>query len=66
VLAGMLTTVFYTGWFGMDGLNDLFMNGMTGMGVPAKLASLIYAIIYTLIIYIPVYILYQRRIFIKV
>lgn len=66
VLAGMLTVVFYTGWFGMEGLNDLFMSGMNGIGVPAKLASLIYAVIYTMIIYIPVYILYQRRIFIKV
>ncbi len=66
VLAGMLTLVFYSGHFGMKGLNALFMEAMTGLGMAAKLASLLYACIYTLIIYIPIYILYRKRIFIKV
>lgn len=65
VLAGMLTIVFYEGWFGMKGLNELFLDGLTGMGMAPKLASLLYAILYTLIIYIPIYILYKRKIFIK-
>jgi predicted acyltransferase len=42
------------------------MDGITGAGIPPRLASLAYAIIYMLIIYIPAYILYRKRIFIKV
>jgi predicted acyltransferase len=60
VLAGMLTIVFYSG------LNQSFLNGLTSIGLPAKLASLLYAIVYVMIIYIPVYILYRKKIFIKV
>jgi predicted acyltransferase len=41
------------------------MNGMTGIGVAPKLASFMYAIIYMLIIYIPAWILYRKKIFIK-
>ena len=66
VLAGMLTLVFYSSIFGGASLNGLFMDSMTGIGIAAKLASLMYAVIYTLIIYIPSYILYRNKIFIKV
>lgn len=66
VLSGMLTLVFYHDIFGGHALNDLFMAGMAGIGISAKLASFMYAIIYMLIIYIPAYILYRKRIFIKV
>ena len=66
VLAGMLTLVFYTAIFGGESLNGLWMDGTTGIGVPPKLASLMYAIMYMFIIYIPAYILYRKRIFIRV
>ena len=66
VLAGMLTLVFYSSIFGGASLNGLFMDVMTGIGIAAKLASLMYAVIYTLIVYIPAYILYRNKIFIKV
>ena len=66
VLAGMLTLVFYSGIFGGESLNGLWMDGMTSAGIPPKLASLAYAIMYTLIIYIPAYLLYRKKIFIKV
>ena len=66
VLAGMLTLVFYDNIFGGVGLNEVFMNAATGVGFSPKLASLCYAIIYMLIIYIPTYILYKKKIFIKV
>jgi predicted acyltransferase len=65
VLAGMLTLIFYDDiWWGIS-LSQTFMEGMTGIGIEAKFASFLYAIIYMLIIYIPAYILYQRKIFIK-
>jgi predicted acyltransferase len=66
VLAGMLTLVFYSDIFGGVSLNGLWMDGVTSIGVAPKLASLLYAVIYMLIIYIPAYILYRNRIFLKV
>jgi predicted acyltransferase len=65
VLAGILTILFYDRiWWGVS-LSNSFMNGMTGIGVTPKLASFMYAVIYMLIIYIPAYILYRKKIFIK-
>jgi predicted acyltransferase len=66
VLAGMLTLVFYSDIFWGYSLSGLWMDGLTGIGISAKLASLLYAILYMLIIYIPTYILYRKKIFIKV
>jgi predicted acyltransferase len=66
VLAGMLTVVFYSDAVLGFAPNRLFMDGMTSIGLPAKLASFLYAIIYMLIIYIPALILYRKKIFIKV
>jgi predicted acyltransferase len=66
VLAGMLTVVFYSDIFGGVQLNGLWMDGLTGIGIAPKLASFSYAIIYMLIIYVPAYILYRKKIFIKV
>jgi len=66
VLAGMLTLVFYSAIFGGESLNGLWMDGVTSIGIAPKLASMLYAIIYMLIIFVPAYILYRKRIFIKV
>lgn len=66
VLAGMLTVVFYSTIFGEVSLNGSWMDGATGVGVPPKLASFAYAVLYMLVIYIPAYVLYRKRIFIKV
>jgi predicted acyltransferase len=45
--------------------NDFFMQSLTGLGLEPKLVSLLYAILFALICYIPAYILYKRKIFIK-
>lgn len=66
VLAGMLTLVFYGRIFGGTSLNGLFMDGMIHIGIAPKFASMVYALIYMLIVYIPAYILYRYKIFIKV
>jgi predicted acyltransferase len=66
VLAGMLTLVFYSAIFGGVSLNGLWMDGLSAAGMPPKLASFAYAIIYMLIIYIPAYVLYRKKIFIRV
>ncbi len=66
VLAGMLTLVFYSPIFGGASLSGLWMAGVTGTGVPPKLASLGYAVVYMFVIYVPAYLLYRKRIFIRV
>lgn len=66
VLSGILLTIFYNDIFFGYALNSLFVNGLVDLGAPAKLASLMYAIIYAGIIYLPAYWLYSRKIFIKV
>ncbi len=66
VLSGMLIFLFYGSVMGMPKLNTLFMDGLIAIGASAKLASFLYALIYMLIVFIPVYILYRKRIFIKI
>lgn len=58
-LSSLLTVVFYRG------LNEVFMKMMTGIGFAPKFASLIYALIYVGIIFVPVYYLYRKKIYIK-
>jgi len=65
VLAGILSSIFYSDFIlGME-LNTMFVESMINIGVYPKLASLLYAIIYVIIIYIPAYYLYKKKIFIK-
>ncbi|MEZ4851463.1 MAG: DUF5009 domain-containing protein [Bacteroidia bacterium] len=56
--------------FGAEGsqwsLVSAFMSGLQAIGFSAKLASLAWALTYTAIIYLPVWILYRRKIFIKI
>ena len=66
VLAGMLTVIFYSDAVLGFAPNRVFMDGLTSIGISAKLASFMYAVIYMLIIYIPALILYRKKIFIKV
>lgn len=66
VLAGMLTLVFYRTSFGGSSLNTWWMEGMTSIGFDPKFASMLYALIYMLIIFIPALILYRKKIFIRI
>jgi len=50
---------------GDQSLNMHFMNFCTGLSLSAKLASLIYALLIVAICYIPAWLLYRKRIFIK-
>jgi predicted acyltransferase len=66
VLAGMLTLVFYGLNIGGESLNNHWMNALTGIGASHKFASFTYAVLYMLIIFVPAYGLYKKKIFIKV
>ncbi len=59
VLASLLTPVFY------EGINTWWMDTLTAVGLDPKLASLTYALLYVGIIFIPVYVLYKKRIFVR-
>lgn len=65
-LASMLTVVFYSGFGSSPGLNAAFMDAATGAGLPPKLASLVYALLYVGVIYLPVLWLWKRRLFLRI
>ncbi|MEN7548178.1 heparan-alpha-glucosaminide N-acetyltransferase domain-containing protein [Rapidithrix thailandica] len=67
VLAGILgfLFVFELNEAG-DSLQTLYFNGLVNAGMAPKLVSLIWAVLYTALCFVPVYILYKKKIFIKV
>lgn len=66
VLAGVLTLVFYRMRVGGASLNEWFMSGMAQIGFDPKFASMLYAVMYMLIIFIPALIMYRKKIFIRI
>lgn len=65
VLAGTLSFLFYSLPMGGESLNVHFFNLLTSVGVAPKLTSLLYALLFLGILYIPTVILYRKKIFIK-
>ena len=64
-LSSLLTVIFYSSkWWGIS-LNVEFMGLWENSGLPLKLGSLIYALFYVLIIWVPTYYLFKKKIFIK-
>jgi predicted acyltransferase len=65
VLADLLTFVFYSSDVVGVSLNQQFINLVSSIGFSLKFASFIYALIYIGINFIPAYILYKKKIYIK-
>jgi predicted acyltransferase len=65
VLAGVLSGLFYSIPLWGKSLNNHFVDGLTATGIQPELASLMYALIYVMIVFIPVFYLYKKKIFIK-
>jgi predicted acyltransferase len=65
VLADILALFFYRIHIGGASLNIHFFNLFVSMGMAPKLASMIYALIYVVINFIPAYILHKKKIFIR-
>ena len=65
VLADLLSLVFYSLKIGGSSLNVHFLNFCTGLSLSAKLASLIFALLFVAINFIPAWLLYRKKIFIK-
>ena len=65
VLADILALVFYRLTVGTDTLNGHSVSMFESIGLAPKLASMLYALIFVCINFIPAYLLYKRKIFIK-
>jgi len=65
VLADVLAILFYRIPLGSESLNVHFFNAITAVGIAPKVASMIYGLIYVGINFIPAFILYKKKIFIK-
>jgi predicted acyltransferase len=66
VLSGMLVVVFHSEFLHGTSINRWFMDGLMSLGLEPKLVSLMYAVIYMLIIYLPALFLYRKKIYIRV
>jgi predicted acyltransferase len=64
-LAGVFTIFFYSNKLLGLSLSESFVSWFVNIGLQAKLGSLIYALLYVVIIWIPTYYLYKKKIFIK-
>lgn len=65
VLGDVLAGIFYGIKVGGHSLNLHFFSLFTGIGFGEKFTSMIYALIYVCIIFIPALVLYRKKIFIK-
>lgn len=65
VLADLLSLVFYRLNVGGQSLNAHFVSSLTDAGIQPEFASMLYAVLFVAINFIPAYILYKRRVFIK-
>ena len=64
-LADVWALFFYVAKFGGTSLNEMFVNGLTNVGANPRFASLLYALLFVGINFIPAWLLYRKKIFIK-
>ena len=65
VLADLLAIIFYGLNFGEQSLNSYFFEFFMAIGIAPKVSSMLYALIFVAINFLPAYYLYRKRIFIK-
>lgn len=65
VLADIFALFFYGILFNGQPLNELTVNAMISAGFVPKFASMLYALAFTVVNFIPAYILYKKKVFIK-
>ena len=64
-LAGMLTIVVYRPLLSVRSPAENIVGGLTALGLSTELASLLFSLSYTTLIFIPAYLLYRRKIFLR-
>src|SRR5690606_30582130 len=65
VLADLLSLIFYRLSFGGQAVNQHFVTALSDAGLQPAFSSMLYAFLFVAINFIPAYILYKKRIFIK-
>lgn len=65
VLADLLSILFYILPFGPLTLNSHFQVALTSVGIAPKVASMLYAALFVSVVFIPAYLLFRKKIFIK-
>lgn len=65
VLGDLLSILFYYLSFGGHSLNEHGVGAITNLGFDPRFASMVYALFFVGVNFIPVYLLYKKRIFIK-
>lgn len=65
VLGDVLALFFYRAKWGEHSINEHVVNGLINMGIAPNLASLVYALFFVSVNFIPAYWLYSKKIFIK-
>ncbi len=65
VLGDILAIIFYYMNIGGQSLNMHFFDAFTAIGIAPKIVSMVYALLYVCIIFVPAYIMYRKKIFIK-
>ena len=66
VLHGVIGRLFRIPISDGQGIQSLWMSGLGEIGLPLALISLLWALSYMLLIYLIVYILYRKKIFLKI
>ena len=64
-LADVWALFFYEAKFGGHSLNEQFVDQLSALGADPRLASLLYALLFVAVNFIPAWWLYRKRIFIK-
>ena len=65
VLGDILALFFYGAKFGEHSLNEHVVNGLISAGISPNLSSWLYALFFVSVNFIPAYVLYRKKIFIK-
>jgi predicted acyltransferase len=64
-LADVWALIFYEAKFGGTSLNEKFVQGLSNAGADPRFASLLYALLFVCVNFIPAWLLYRKKIFIK-
>ena len=65
VISDVISYLFYLIPFGSLALNEHFMNGLTSVGLNSKFVSMLYAMIFVSINFMIAWVLYKKKVFIK-
>jgi predicted acyltransferase len=68
LVADVFSDLLFLKWTGKNGLsaNNIIINAVTPSGIPLEIISLIWAISFCLLCFIPIYFLYKKKIFLRI